>query len=90
MDGGHVSPRQVILALEVVLSDLDVAHGHSNVAVAEDFLQGGKADSGTEHDGGISMPELVEAGGCAPGSFCGILQSVGHVVVGHLLAVGQQ
>ena len=59
MNRGHFLPCLVILALQVVLGDLDVAQGHSNVAVAENILQCGKAKAGTEQRRGESMSELV-------------------------------
>ena len=36
-------PCLVVLALEVLLGDLHVDHGHSNVAVAEDLFEGKNA-----------------------------------------------
>ena len=90
MNRGHFLPRQVIFALEIVLSDLDVAHGHSNVAVAEDLLQGGETDAGTQHHCGIGMSELVKPNGWAAGSFCCILECCAYPAVGHCFAVGQQ
>ena len=34
----HFLPRQLIFALQIALSDLDVGHGHVQVPVAENLL----------------------------------------------------
>ena len=52
-------PRQVELALEVLLGDLDIAQRHVGSAMAEQFHQCGQADSGAEHAGRIGVPQHV-------------------------------
>lgn len=87
MDLGYIAASLVILALEVFLGDLDVDHGHSDVTMAEDFLQGGKADAGTEHRRGEGMSQLVKANWRAAGSFGGIFESLLHPAVVDAFAV---
>ena len=65
MKGGDFVPCLVIFTLQVVLRNLDVAHGHANVAMAKDFLQNREADAGPQHHGGESMPQLVKPNGRA-------------------------
>ena len=90
MNSSHFLPCQVILALEVLLGNLDVAHGHSNVTVAENLLQGGKADAGTEHYSGKSMSQLVRSNGRATRSLCRIFKCFMYPGVRHDLSVGEQ
>jgi len=50
---------EVILALEVLLSDLDIAQSHGNRFVSEQLHQGGKADAEAKHFRCVGVPELV-------------------------------
>jgi len=45
MKPGEGLACQMILALQIVLRDLDVHHGHANIAVSEQLLESGQADS---------------------------------------------
>jgi hypothetical protein len=79
MNRGDFLSRQVILSLEVLLGDLDIAHGHSDVSVAEDLFQGSEADAGPQHHRGIGMSELVKPNGRATSTFCRILECFADV-----------
>ena len=50
---------QLKLALEILLSDLDVLHGHVRALVAQQFHDSSKADTSTQHLSAIRMTELV-------------------------------
>ena len=50
---------QLELALEIGEGDIDVAHGHGRIDVAEQFHQDGEADAGAKHLCGVGMPELM-------------------------------
>ena len=50
---------EVKLALEVLLSDLDIAQSHGDSFVSEQLHQCGKADAETEHFRCVGVPELV-------------------------------
>jgi hypothetical protein len=50
---------EVILALEVLLSDLDIAQSHGDRFVSEQLHQGGKADAEAEHFRCVGVPKLV-------------------------------
>ncbi len=52
------------LALEVGEGDIDIAHGHLGVDVAEQLHQNGEADAGAKHLRGVGMPELVGDDAC--------------------------
>ena len=67
MKGGDFLPSQVIFALHVILSDLDIAHGHANVAMAEDLHQNREAHAGSQHCRSVSMAKLVRPNGRATG-----------------------
>ena len=56
---------QVELAAEIGEGHVDIAHGHVGRGVAEQGHQGGEADAGTNHLGGVGVSKLVrdEAGG---------------------------
>ena len=45
----------VELSLQVLVSDLDIAQGHTDVFVSEQLHQSGKADAQTEHLSGIAV-----------------------------------
>ena len=51
--------RQVELALEILLGDLEILHGHVRALVTEQFHDGGKADAGTQHLSSIGVSKLV-------------------------------
>ena len=50
---------QLELALEIGEGDIDVAHGHGRIDVAEQLHQDGEADAGAKHLCGVGMPELM-------------------------------
>ena len=90
MEGGHFLPCEVILALKVVLGDLNVAHGHSNITVAHDFLQSGEADTGAKHCSGISMPQSMRPDVGEMCSFRRISKCFTQSAVRDPFAVGEQ
>ena len=51
--------RQLKLALEILLGDLDVLHGHVRALVTQQFHDGSEADASTQHLSSIGMTELV-------------------------------
>ena len=55
---------QLELAFEIGEGDIDVAHGHLGVDVAEQLHQNGEADAGAKHLRGVGMPELVGDDAC--------------------------
>jgi hypothetical protein len=50
---------QVKLALEILLGDLDVLHGHVGALVAQQFHDGSEADASTQHLSSIGVTELM-------------------------------
>ena len=54
-----VRPCQLKLALQIHLSDFHVEHSHSWGGVSKQFHNGGQADAGAEHFGGVRMAELM-------------------------------
>ena len=72
---GGILTCQVELSLQVLLSDLDIAQGHTDVFVAEQLHERRQADAHTEHFSGVGVPELVRRHvGRAVGSCGGIGQ----------------
>jgi hypothetical protein len=57
MNAGHVLAGQMVLLLEVVLGDLDVAESHFEGLVTEQVHESGKADAGPKHGCCIGMPK---------------------------------
>src|SRR5690349_17832756 len=58
MKPGEGLACQMILPLQVVLSYCDILHGHA-IAVSEQLLESGKADSEADHLGSEGMPQLM-------------------------------
>ena len=54
-----VGARQMILALQVGLGDLEIMQGHVGTFVAEEFHAGGQGDAGAQHLRGICVAHLV-------------------------------
>ena len=50
---------QLELALEIGEGDIDVAHSHGRIEVAEQLHQDGEADARAKHLCGVGMPELM-------------------------------
>jgi hypothetical protein len=58
-DMARLRSRQLKLALEILLGDLDVLHGHVGALMAQEFHDSSEADASTQHLGSIGMAELV-------------------------------
>ena len=57
---GRVLAGQVKLALEVLLSDLQIAQGHADVVVSQQLHEGGQADTQAEHFRGVGMAAIPD------------------------------
>ena len=51
--------RQLKLALEILLGDFDVLHGHVGALMTQEFHHSSEADASPQHLSSIGMPELV-------------------------------
>jgi hypothetical protein len=49
------------LALEILLRDLDILHGHVRALVAQQFHDGSKADTSPQHLSAIGMTAMPYA-----------------------------
>jgi len=47
------------ITLQVLLSDLEIAQGHADISVTEQFHQGRQADSEPEHLCGKAMAQMM-------------------------------
>jgi len=86
---GSMLASRVELALQILLSDLHVAHGHANIVVAQQSHESGKADTKAEHLRSEAVPQAVRrdrAG--AAGSLSGIGQCREESLVESVMAAG--
>lgn len=54
-----MNPGQVELALETLLGDFEILHGHVRAPVTEQFHDAGKADARPQHLRSIGVSKLV-------------------------------
>ena len=67
-----VVPSPVELALQIGLSDLQVAKGHADVFVTHQLLEGRQANSATEHVRGPGMAQAVRRDRARVGTACSL------------------
>src|SRR4051794_11104104 len=58
-DVARLGSRKLKLALEVLLCDLDVLHGHVRALVTQQFHDGSEADARPQHLSSIRVAKLV-------------------------------
>src|SRR5260370_27699916 len=71
--GGTVASR-VELALQILLRDLHIAHGHADITVSEQLHESGKTNTEAEHLRSEAVPQAVwrdRAGTACPVSSLG-------------------
>ena len=63
MRPGRVLASLVELALQILLRDLHVAHGHADIVVSQQFHESGEADTEAEHLRSEAVPQTVRRDG---------------------------
>ena len=61
---GRVVAGQMELALQVLLSDFEIAQGHADIFVTEQLHEGGQADAEPEHLRGKGVAQMVRSDVC--------------------------
>ena len=51
--------RGCILSMQILLSTFDIDQSHVGVVMTKQTHQGGQADTGPQHGGGIGVPKLM-------------------------------